>query len=93
MNAAGVPLGIPDVGPGQYLLNALFDMGPTICGAFGETAVDWPTLTSFAQCTDVPFEAWELRALKDMSARYLEGRRAGADHNSIPPIEWEVTDQ
>lgn len=85
----GIPLDVPDVGPGGYLIAAMFNAGPTLVGAEGDRALDWPAVAAFAGFTGAISEPWEARALIDMSRAYLTGRTAGADGLSLPPAEWE----
>lgn len=87
--ASGLSLDIPDVGPGAYLLDALFQAGPTIHTGAGDVPLDWPNISSFAEFTGAIAEPWEAKALRDMSVSYLVGRNAGVDGLSIPPSEWE----
>lgn len=90
MKAQGRPLGIPALGPGAYLLDALFQAGPTQATGMGDAPLDWANIAAFAGFTGAIAEPWEGKALKDMSAAYLHGRNAGADGLSIEPRLWEA---
>jgi len=89
-----LPLGLPDLDAGEYLVQALFEVGPVEYHATGETiAVSWQTLQAYSKCTGEIGEAWEYRALICMSRAYQEGKAAGDDIFCKPPHLWDEDDE
>lgn len=84
----GNPIGIEKGIEGEYLLDALFAVGPTEYRAGEESPISWSELGAYAQATGDISEPWELRAVMSMSRAYF---RAKMDKNihSIPPVERE----
>ena len=74
------------MGPGYYLVLALFAAGPTLPTPMGETPLDWPTILAYSRATGTVIEAWEMQALRDMSRAYMAGQKRGTDVLSKPPI-------
>lgn len=77
--AKGEPLGLPDVPGGDYLIEALFQAGPTVATPAGEAPLSWLDLWAFAQATGAVSESWEIQALRDMSRSYLHERLIGTE--------------
>lgn len=83
------PLGFPEISAGDYLLQALFDVGPTEYDSSGEfVPLLWSTLYHYAKSTDEISEPWEFKALRKMSVGYVEGRTAGVDPFCKVPALW-----
>jgi hypothetical protein len=81
-----VPL-VP-VDDGQYLLDALFEVGPSAtAGMGGEIPVSWAELWAYAQATQNISEPWEFRAIMQMSRAFVRARREGESVFAIPPME------
>lgn len=87
----GNPVGIERGIDGEYLLDALFNVGPTDYRGGEEAPISWSELVAYAKGTGDISEPWELRAVMSMSRAYF---RAKMDRNihSIPPVEREELD-
>lgn len=91
LTKAGRDLEIPDLGELAYLMEALFDAGPTARTPMGETPLDWRDLRAYAVMTQTDLEPWEARTIRDLSAAYFEEREGGKDLLSIPPVRRDAT--
>ncbi len=80
-------MGLPDLEAGEYLLEALFEVGPVRMVAEGELPLGWAEVWAYAQATGAVEEAWEARALISMSRGYLGAKNAGKNPLAIPPVE------
>ncbi|MFC3180451.1 hypothetical protein [Cypionkella sinensis] len=78
---------MPDLDAGQYLVDAMFKMGPTISTGMDEVAADWITIDAFARGTGRISEPWEFEALFEMCAAYFQGWRAGVEPLAMSPVE------
>lgn len=81
------PLGLPKLDAGEYLLDAMFRMGPTCSNGLADVARDWPEIEAFARVTGRISEPWECELLYDMCRGYHEAREAGKDPLAMPPAE------
>ena len=86
----GEPQGIdPDI-EGGYLIEALFEVGPTQFVSGAELPIAWSELLAYSIATgDLP-EAWERRAVMSMSKAYLRAKVEGAaDVFCAQPVDRE----
>lgn len=81
------PLLLPVLDAGQYLVDAMFKMGPTVSTGFEEVAADWVCIDAFARSTGRISEPWEFEALFDMCSAYYHGWCAGASPLAMSPVE------
>jgi hypothetical protein len=56
----------------EYLIEHLLDVGPTIAGGMGESALSHAELRAYQQNTGVEFTPWEARTLRRLSFDYLQ---------------------
>ncbi|MEH6775538.1 MAG: hypothetical protein V7668_16560 [Cereibacter changlensis] len=84
------PLGLPELDGGQYLVDAMFRLGPTRSAGMGEAPADWPEIDAFARATGRISEPWEAEALFDMCRAYHAAREAGTDPLAMSPAEIEA---
>jgi len=75
--------------PGMYLLDALFEVGPTEWRGDQELPISWTELTSYASATGDLSEPWEFRAVMGMSRAYFRAKVRGKDVHAIPPVELD----
>lgn len=79
---------MPELGAGQYLLDALMEAGPTQPGAMGDQVpLEWADLHAYRECAGTVSEVWELRALYRMSREYLAGQRQGENPLGREPMD------
>lgn len=72
-------MNIPDVEPGEYLLQAMFVLGPTRATGMGEAATDYPVIESFARSTGRLEDGWDIETMQMMCAAFCSARQAGED--------------
>jgi hypothetical protein len=72
---------------GEYLLNAVQELGPVRSNGMGLTAPDWTEITAFASSHGLDLIPWEFRAIRRMCIAYISGLRTGVEALSIPPME------
>jgi hypothetical protein len=82
---------IPDAGDMAYLLEMLFEAGPTVATPMGDTPLGWSDLRAYAEMTGTDLDPWEARTLREMSAAYLAERENGKHLLSIPPVRKDET--
>jgi hypothetical protein len=76
------------VGDGQYLIETLFEVGPSGPGGMGgEIPLSWGEVWAYAQATQNISEPWEFRAIMRMSRAFVKARNDGESVFAIPPIE------
>jgi len=85
----GQAIGIEKGLPGEYLLDALFAVGPTEFVGGEETAVSWSELAGYMQATGAITEPWEAEAVRAMSRAYLDAKREGKNIHCIAPVDRE----
>ena len=83
--AVGIEAGIE----GEYLLNALFTVGPSQWRGREESAVEWSELLAYGKATRAVSEAWEYEAVMAMSRAYLQAKREGKDIHAMAPVDRE----
>lgn len=84
---AGIAPPLVEVDAGQYLIDAMFALGPSRpLGGGGLRATDWPEIAGYAAAQG-PFARWELQALADMCAHWCRGYRHGASALAVSPLE------
>lgn len=81
------PLGLPDISFGEYLLEAMFRLGPTRCNGMAVTPADWSDIDAFARLTGRISEPWEAEILHDMCQAYHDARQAGENPLAMSPVE------
>lgn len=80
---------MPDLEAGEYLLETLFEAGPTRVSGEGEMPLDWASLWAYAQATGALAEPWEFRAVMAMSRAYLSAKHEGKNALCKAPVERE----
>lgn len=85
----GGPVGIEKGIPGEYLIDALFEVGPTQIRDGEEGPVSWSELSAYGQAVQAISEPWEFRAIMNMSKAYLRAKREGKDVHCIAPVDRE----
>ena len=87
----GGPVGIEET-EGQYLLDALFEVGPTEWRKGEEGPISWSELWGYAQATVDIVEAWEIKAVMRMSRAYYQAKQEGRDVHCIAPVDRDEID-
>lgn len=80
-------LGIPDLDGADYLLDAMFAVGPTRAAAMGDEPTGYLEIEAFSRATGRIDEPWEVEALRDMCVAYLQARQDGEHPLAIEPAK------
>lgn len=91
--ADGVEHSMPDPGPGAYLLDIFFDVGPVLCTPMGQAPLGYDQLYAWQQCSGVRLTPWECRTLRDMSFAYDREKALGADPGASAPGSANESDE
>jgi hypothetical protein len=83
----GRAVGINNDLPGMYLMQALWDVGPSSYSSGNEGPISWQELAAYASVSETVSEPWELRAVMKMSKAYIAEKAGGKDPLRIPPVE------
>lgn len=81
--AIGIEKGLP----GEYLLDALFEVGPTEWRQDQEGPISWGELQAYGKATLAITEPWEFRAVMAMSKAYFRAKVQGKDVHCIAPVD------
>lgn len=83
--------GIPDLPPVppplQFLIEYLFDAGPTSPSGTGSVALTWADLEAWQRGTGVSLPPWTARLLRKLSSEYLQQSTLAIHHDAPPP--WD----
>ena len=75
---------------GQYLLDMMRRMGPTVSNGFGTAPRPDAEILAYAQGIGVTLEPFEFHTLRDMCRAYIGGLRSAEDKFSKAPIDRET---
>jgi len=78
---------LPDVGPGQYLIDAFHQLRFARQGLEGMAPQTWGDIDAFARATGLISAGWEAQALFDMSWAYVTENQKATDPLRIAPVE------
>lgn len=70
MRAAGIEPVTPEI-PAPYLLEYLFEVGPTVSTGMGPAIIGWRDLQAWQEMVGIDLEPWEARMLRKLSSAYL----------------------
>jgi hypothetical protein len=87
------PLGLPQIGVGEYLIDAMFRLGPVRNNGMSVSAPDWSEIEAFSRVTGRISEPWEAEVLYDMCHGYYGALIAGEDPLAMSPVEIEAEGQ
>lgn len=78
---------LPDVGPGQYLIDAFHKLRFATPGFEGLQPQTWAEIAAFATATRRIGAGWEAEVLFDMSWAYVTEHQKASDALRIAPVE------
>ncbi|MBY0455261.1 MAG: hypothetical protein K2Q11_10335 [Burkholderiaceae bacterium] len=81
----GVPPQLPDVFAGQYLLDWLFEIGPTQPAGMGSGPVTFQELAAWQQQAGIELQPWEASMLRRLSVEYLNESYEATNAARPPP--------
>ncbi len=71
----------------EYLVDHLFEAGPTSAAGMGVIPLTWADLGAWERAAGVRLPLWASRLLRYLSAEYLDESRNADAHNAPPP--WQ----
>lgn len=81
----GIQPALPLVDGGQYLLDWLFEIGPTLPAGMGSGVLTFSEIATWQQLVGLDLQPWEVRALRRLSGEYLGETHAATDPRRPPP--------
>lgn len=78
---------MPDVGPGQYIIEAFQKMRYARQGIDGPEPQNWTEVDAFVRASQMVEPGWDAATLFDMSWAYVSEFRAAGDALRIAPME------
>ncbi len=76
---------LPDVDAGQYLIDWLMEIGPTLPAGMGSGVLTFSEIATWQQLVGLELQPWEVRALRRLSEDYLAESNAATDPRRPPP--------
>jgi len=73
------------------LVEYTWEIGPVMPGAMGPVPIDWPQIAAWQQAHGLELDAFELDAVRDLSACYVEYLQKGRSRSC--PAPWTDPDQ
>lgn len=71
--------------PVEYIVDWLFEIGPSIAGSMGEAPIGWPDIAAWQELTGIEPDAWEARTLRRLSKAYVAQRHRSEDPKCPEP--------
>lgn len=82
----GVEPSLPDPGPAGYLVEYLWEVGPTEPAGMGEAPVSHAQLAAWQANMGVELHAWEVQVLRRLSRDYVVQSHQAQDPACKPPF-------
>lgn len=73
-----------------YLVDALFDVGPAMPGAYGAVPLSYSELLAWQSSTGIVLAPWETRYMRILSREYVAAAHDASKHDC--PAPWTDTD-
>lgn len=87
LNKRNISLRYPNIEGGEFLIEALQQMGPFTYMQNGElTSQSWAEITAFCSCSDLIETTREAQLLHGLSQEFCEGHRRGVNPLGIEPM-------
>lgn len=83
----------PPLSLGGYLVEYLFDAGPTMAGGMGVVPLSHSEINAWQANTGIELSAWEARTLRDLSAHYLAMSQEAESAQCKPPFAQSADSQ
>lgn len=76
---------MPPLEWGQYLIDHLFEFGPTMAAGMGSGPLTAVEICAWQDLLGIEFEPWEARLLRRLSSEYLSESHAATKRDRPPP--------
>jgi hypothetical protein len=84
---AGIFPDMPDLPYGQYLIDHLFEVGPTLSSGVGPSPLSFSEIESWQRQMCIELHPWELRLLRRLSAEYCAESQAATKQGAPAPFQ------
>jgi hypothetical protein len=74
---------MPEVEGGEYLISALFDVGPSTA----DGPLDWQTLESWTRMRGITLRPWEAQLLVNLGRAHFQALHEAKAMNAEPPLQ------
>lgn len=89
---SGGKIDLPDLEPYlQYIVNLLFEAGPSSAGAQSAIALTWVDMQAWQEGIGISMPPWLLRLLRRLSADYVAESNAAQADDAPPPWQSDQT--
>jgi hypothetical protein len=76
----------------QYLLDHLFEMGPTVPGGTSFAPLPHSEIESWQRNSGVRLDPWECATIRRLSEQYIEQYHLSRDRSCLSPLSESVTE-
>lgn len=80
------PIEMPPLEWGSYLVDYLFEFGPTVAVGMGNGPVTGVELLAWQELLNIDFQPWEARLLRRLSSEYLDESHKATARDCPPPF-------
>lgn len=77
---------LPEISAAGYLVQYLFDIGPTLAGGMGDAPLTHSEVRAFMENTGISLQPWEAQALRTLSRAYVAESSRATDPACPPPF-------
>lgn len=77
---------MPPIGAGEYLVQYLFEAGPTMPGGMGAAPLTFSELECWQRQVGVDLDPWEVRIVRRLSLEYCAESQAATKPDAPPPF-------
>jgi hypothetical protein len=93
MKADDVEPDMPPVEWGRYLVEYLFEFGPTMAAGMGSAPLAPSEIEAAQRLLGIQLQPWEARLLLRLSREYLEESHRATQYNCAPPWRDPIAEQ
>lgn len=83
-------LTFPEVPAGEHLLEYISEMGYQSSNSFGVSPISYQDIYYWSKLADLPVGWWEVKALRAMSAAYIDQSKKSTEELCPPPWQAET---
>lgn len=76
---------MPSIAAGQYLLDLLWEMGPTMPGGMSAGPVTHTEIVAWCALTGIQLEPWEARCVRRLSVAHLNESQSATKRDAPSP--------
>lgn len=85
LHSKGSQPDLPPLGESRYLVNYLFEAGPTSATGMGKAPLSWQELHAWQSMVGIELQSWEVRGLRRLSCDFLAASEEAEDPDCPAP--------